>query len=123
MNLPHDIQKSFESFAQTLIAAREEIATLEQKYGTTSSVVLNRRRTLQIQIEFYKHMSRLVPEMYHALRMAAINQESLYIMEMKRSLGVSWPVAKDLLHIPEDLIKDLVWVDDIIARIMIPGQA
>jgi hypothetical protein len=118
MTLPPNIQKSFELFAKTIIDMREEIAALEKKFGTSSDLVAKKRRQLQSLIDFYKAMQDCVPKMHAAMRLAAINQEALLIMENKRALGISWAKAKEMLGVPETMIKDLTTVDEVLARIV-----
>lgn len=122
MTLPDDIQKAFDSFAKTIIDMKEEITGLEKKFGTSSDLTAKKRRQLQSMIDFYKHMGEIVPLMLIGMQRAAVNQEMLMIMENKHALGVTWDRARDLLGLPETMVKDLATVDQIFERIMLTAQ-
>lgn len=120
MILPKEVTSHFESVALTLSELQSELSRLEEKYGSQSQLVHVKRRQLSSLLTFYETMATTIPKLYAGLRLAALNQEALYIIESKRTLGVSWDNAVDLLGIPKEKIKDIATLDKLIERIAMP---
>ena len=120
MTLPTEVVSYFETVALTLNELQTELTRLEEKYGSQSTLVHLKRRQLAALFSFYETMATNFPKLYKGLRMAAVNQEALYIIEAKRTLGVSWDTAVELIGIPKERIKDLKTIDDLLERIAFP---